>query len=132
MSTLRTVLVSALSAGLLLAGCGSDSSSSAPSDCTEVAGDHVTLVARNLQWNTECLRVPAGKLTFTVKLEDSGVKHDLEVYGTGIERVKTPLQAGPATQTLVVRLPPTGGTFSYVCTIHAQMEGRLFAEPQRG
>ena len=42
--------------------------------------------------------------------------------------VLTALEAGPATQTLDVDLPAAGGTFSYVCTIHAQMEGDLFVD----
>jgi len=49
------------------------------------------------------------------------------VYGDGVERVKTPLESGPATQTLQVPFPKPG-TSSFVCTIHAQMEGDIFAE----
>ena len=128
MSPARTLVAAAIAACVLAAGCGSDEPSSAPADCTRVENGAVTLVARNLQWNTECLRVPAGtKVTFTVRLEDEGVKHDLEVFGNGVDRVKTPLEAGPATQTLEVTFPEPG-TSSYVCTIHAQMEGDIFVE----
>ena len=123
-----SLLFGAVLAGLALTGCGSDEPSSAPADCTRVEGGEVTLVARNLQWNIDCLQVTAGtEVTFTVRLEDEGVKHDLEVYGNGIDRVKTPLEAGPATQTLEVTFPEPG-TSSYVCTIHAQMEGDIFVE----
>ena len=41
--------------------------------------------------------------------------------------MKTPLESGPATQTLQVPFPKPG-TSSFVCTIHAQMEGDIFAE----
>ena len=81
----------------------------APSDCTKIVGGKVTLVARNLQWNTDCLRGAAGEdVAFTVKLEDEGVKHDLEVFGQGIERAKTPLEAGRPPRRLDVRLPQPG------------------------
>ena len=129
MPTARSLLVGPMIAALALGGCGSDEPSSAPADCTRVEGGEVTLVARNLQWNIDCLQVTAGtEVTFTVRLEDEGVKHDLEVFGNGIERVKTPLESGPATQTLEVPFEQPGPS-SYVCTIHAQMEGDIFAEP---
>jgi plastocyanin len=133
MPTARALLlgpvIGPLIGALVLAGCGTDEPSSAPADCTRVEGGAVTLVARNLEWDTDCLRVTVGtEVTFTVRNEDDGVKHDLEVYGNGIERMKTPLEAGPVTQTLKVTFPEAG-TYSYVCTIHAQMEGDIFAEP---
>jgi hypothetical protein len=131
MGSLRLAVLAA-AAALLVAGCGSDDPTSAPDDCTPVEDGAVTLVARNIQWSTDCLVTPARPITITVRNEDDGVKHDLEVYGQGMERVKTPLEAGPVTQTLEVPLPEAGGTFSYVCTIHAQMEGDLFAEPPAG
>jgi len=110
-----------------LAACGGDSSSSAPADCTAVAGDAVTLVARNIQWNTDCLKVKPGEAVhFTVQLKDEGVKHDLQVFGHGVKQ-QTPLQSGPATQQLVVTLPEAG-YYQYVCTIHANMEGAIYAQ----
>ncbi len=42
----------------------------------------------------------------------------------------SPLAAGPTTQTLEVQLPKAG-RYQYVCTIHAQMEGDLFADPPK-
>lgn len=131
MAVARSLVVSAAMAALLLAGCGSDSSGGAPSDCTKIANGEVTLVARNLQWNTDCLEGVVGvKTTFTVKLEDVGVKHDLQVFGQGIKE-QTPLTAGPATLHLEVTLPKPG-RYQFVCTIHAQMEGELFADAAKG
>jgi len=110
-----------------LAACGDDGASSPPSDCTPVEGGRITLVARNLQWNTECLRVPEpGMVTFTVELTDEGVEHDLEVYGRG-RRAKTPLEQGPKTQTLEFDFPEPGA-YRFVCTIHAQMEGTIYVD----
>jgi plastocyanin len=125
----RSLLAAAGLAALVLTGCGGDDGpTTAPSDCTPVTGGKTTLVASNLRWSTECLRAPVGDLTFTVRNEDDGVKHDLEVYGGTMERAKTPLFSGPASETLEVTLPAPG-RYSFVCTIHAQMEGDLFAEP---
>ena len=121
-----TMIVPVAVAGAL-AGCGDDAASSPPAGCTPVVAGKVTLVARNLQWNTECLRVPGpGKVTFVVELEDEGVEHDLEVYGRG-RRAKTPLEAGPTTQTLEFDFPEPG-TYRFVCTIHAQMEGTIYVD----
>jgi plastocyanin len=121
-------LVLSLLLGLaVLAGCGSDDPSGAPSDCTRIEGGAVTLVARNIRWDTDCLRVEAGTtVTFTVDNQDDGVKHDLEVYGQGI-REKTPLEAGPVVQTLVMTFERPG-RYQFVCTIHATMEGELFVD----
>jgi hypothetical protein len=133
MARARALTVGAALVGVLalgLAGCGSDSPNSAPSDCTRIVNREATLVARNLQWNTKCLEGPAGKLAFTAKLEDDGVKHDLQVYGQGINE-KTPLTAGPATIHLEVSLPKPGH-YQFACTIHAQMEGDLFIDPAKG
>jgi plastocyanin len=121
------LVVVALVVGVGLVGCGSDSSNGTPSDCTQIVNGKVTLVARNLQWNTDCLEGQPGKIAFTVKLEDNGVKHDLQVYGQGINQ-QTPLTAGPATLHLDVTLSKPG-RYQFACTIHAQMEGDLFIDP---
>jgi plastocyanin len=124
----RSLLLAAAGAALLLAACGGDDGpSTAPADCTRVTGGKATLVAEDLRWDTECLRAPVGDLTFTVRNEDDGVKHDLEVHGGTMERAKTPLFSGPASETLDVTLPAPG-RYSFVCTIHSQMEGELYAE----
>ena len=121
MAICATLLVGAL------AGCGAESNSAAPADCTPVAGNKVTLIAENIQWNTKCLKVKAGiAITFTVLLKDEGVKHDLQIFSNGSEKKQTPLEAGPKTQTLVFTFP-TAGYYQYVCTIHSNMEGAIYA-----
>ena len=109
-----------------VAGCGGDKSASPPAGCTAVTGPAYTLVARNISWNTDCLKVKAGTtVRFTVKLEDEGVKHDLQIFGQG-QKEETALQSGPVTQTL--SFPFTKGFYQYVCTIHANMEGTIYAQ----
>jgi hypothetical protein len=127
MARIRCFVVCAAVVAVLVAGCGSDSPDGAPSDCTKIVDGKTTLVARNLQWNTKCLEGTAGKIAFTAKLEDDDVKHDLQVYGQGVNE-QTPLTAGPATLHLDVTLPKPGH-YQFACTIHAQMEGDLFVDP---
>ncbi|MEJ7583844.1 MAG: cupredoxin domain-containing protein [Acidimicrobiales bacterium] len=124
----RTVLGGAVLALVFAAaGCGSDGPGGVPAGCTPIVGGETTLVARNLAWNTHCLRVPPGtKVTFTVRLEDEGVKHDLEVNGPS-GRAKTDLETGPTTQTLTFTFDEPG-RHRFVCTIHSRMEGDLFVE----
>jgi len=112
-----------------LVACGGDSATKAPSDCTPVVGAKFTMIARNIQWNTDCLKVVTGsKVQFTVELEDEGVKHDLQIYGQ-TTREKTPLAAGPVTLSLLAPFPYEG-VYHYVCSIHANMEGTIYAQDQ--
>jgi plastocyanin len=126
-TSLAIACAALLLAGVVLGGCGKDDNTAAPSDCTKIAGDHYTLVAENLLWNTECLRVRVGqKVTFTVDMRDQDVKHNLHIYGpSGNE--KTPLENGPKQQTLVFTFS-VAGVHQFVCDIHSTMEGRIFVE----
>jgi plastocyanin len=112
-----------------LAGCGADDPpDAAPADCARIEDGAYTLVAEDLAWNTECLRVPAGTdVTFTVDLRDTAVDHNLAISGPS-GKAETPLERGPGTQ----RLDYTAGTAGYhqfVCDIHPSMEGDLWVDP---
>ena len=110
-----------------LSACGDDGAASAPSDCTEVVDAKVTLVAKNIQWDDDCFVVEAGTtVSFTVDLQDTDVKHDLQVSGQG-NRKKTELETGPKLQYLDFEFP-IPGYYQFVCTLHANMEGDIFAE----
>ncbi|HYI60373.1 MAG TPA: cupredoxin domain-containing protein [Acidimicrobiales bacterium] len=122
------LLLAALAAPL--AGCGGDEGpTSAPADCTPIEDGRFTLVAKNLAWNTECLRVPAGTdVTFTVDLQDTSVDHNLAISGPS-GKADTPLERGPGRQTL--RYPATTpGYHQFVCAIHPSMEGDLWVDPR--
>ncbi len=106
-----------------LASCGSDSSA-APKNCRSASGGNVTLVASNVAWDAPCLEAKPGTVDFTVDNKDD-VQHNLRVSGNGVNE-HTKLQNGPVTQHLSVRL--TAGTYSYVCDIHANMEGKLYVK----
>ncbi len=106
-----------------LASCGKDSSGAA-TNCRSASGAKLTLVASNVAWNASCLNAKPGTVDFTVDNKDD-VQHNLRISGNGVNE-HTKLQNGPATQHLSVRL--TAGTYTYVCDIHANMEGKLYVK----
>ena len=103
-----------------LASCGKDSAE--PKNCRRVTGSAVTLVALNVAWDTSCLDLKAGTARFTIDNKDD-VQHNLRVSGNGVNQ-HTKLQAGPVVEHLTVDL--TAGTYTFVCDIHANMEGKLY------
>lgn len=114
-----------------LTGCGGDEApTAAPADCTRIEGDRYTLVAENLAWNTDCLRVAAGTdVTFTVDLRDKAVDHNLAISGPS-GKAETPLERGPKQQTLEYAATEPG-YHQFVCAIHPTMEGDLWVDPPR-
>lgn len=109
-------------------GCGGgDPPSSAPEDCTPIEGGRHTLVAENLAWDTDCLRLDEpGPVAFTVDLRDRSVDHNLSVFGPS-GKAETPLERGPKRQRLAYDASKSG-SHQYVCDIHPSMEGQLWVE----
>lgn len=107
-----------------LGSCTKGSSSAAPKNCLKAAGADVKLVASNVAWNAPCIDARPGKVRFTVDNKDD-VQHNLHVTGNGVND-KTKLQNGPVTQQLAVTLQ--AGTYTFVCDIHAKMEGKLYVK----
>jgi plastocyanin len=106
------------------AGCGKDAGTAkAPSNCRRAVGSAVTLVARDVAWDASCLAAPTGTLHVRIDNRDPGVQHNLRITGNGVN-THTPLQGGPVIQSLTVNLPRPG-RYTYVCDIHANMEGTL-------
>lgn len=106
-----------------LAACGKDSAAQ-PANCLKESGGKVTLVAANVAWNASCIDAMPGTVDFTIDSKDA-VQHNLRVSGNGVNE-HTPLQNGPITQHLSV--PLVAGTYTYVCDIHANMEGKLYVK----
>jgi len=110
-----------LSAGLALtlAGCGSSSSQDKAAKTPSVSGVH-DVEARSLRFSPPAIQVPAGT-TVTWHFDDGAVPHN--VTGTGF--------ASPnLKQTTWSRRFPTAGTFTYRCTLHANMVGRVVVTPK--
>ena len=75
-----------------------------------------------MAWDASCLDVDAGTIRFTMDSKDE-VKHNLRITGNGVNE-HTELENGPVVQRLPVKL--TAGTYTFVCDIHPNMEGKLY------
>jgi plastocyanin len=121
-------VVGVLVVAAAVAGCGGDDGGGATSSpsgtaCRAADQGRVTIVAKDLAWDTDCLQgTLGGELTIELDNRDDGVNHDLHIKGAPGDP-HTPLAAGPVTQHLQVALP--AGTYEYVCDIHPAMVGKL-------
>ena len=105
----------ALAAALVLAGCGDDGGGAAASAAAPVTG--VTRVAaKDNKFTPPAIQVPAGA-TVTWAFEDGLVPHD--VTGDGW-RSGDPQRKGTFAHTF-----DRPGTYSYRCTVHDGMNGRV-------
>ncbi len=113
---------------LALAGCGSSkadvSGSTGSTGCRAATGGAFTLVAKNTKWDTSCITLSGTSVTFTIKNEDRGIAHNLNVMGAP-GTYKTDLVPGIATQTLALKGLTPGKTYTYVCDLHPSMIGEL-------
>jgi plastocyanin len=119
------VAMVALGLGLALAACGDDGGgAAAPAGCRAAEDGAVTLVAKDVAWDTDCLSLPADTaVTITIDNQDDKVNHNLHVLGLPDGSPKTNLEEGPVTQELQVSAP--AGRYVYVCDVHPNMKGDL-------
>lgn len=124
----RALAVITLLTVAMLGGCSSSGSSASGgnANCTKV-NSSFTIVGKDISWQdtsgqkVTCLQAKSGEtVTFTVDNRDT-VQHNLHIQGNGFNQ-KTQLQTGPVKQTLKIKAPKAG-TYTFVCDIHANMEG---------
>jgi plastocyanin len=143
------VLVLALAAAGILAGCGSTASTETPSAAvgptiapvipTPVGGgtlppagaaSTVVVVAQNIAFQPGKIGVPAN-VPFTLGLDnrDAGVPHSIDVKdGSGATIVKSEVVPGPArVEVSMPALPP--GDYPFNCDVHPNMTGVIIAQP---
>jgi plastocyanin len=119
----RAVLACAgLAAALVLAACGSGSSTTTAAQPTASTGSATadTIVIRNFAFDPGTLTVPPGA-TVTVHNEDTTThtltdKADQALFSTG--------DVAPG-QTKTFKAPTKAGSYPYICLIHQFMAGTL-------
>lgn len=117
----RLVILTA--ALLLMAACGdTGDDDTGPGGCQDAEDGRVTLVADDLQWDTDCLRATAGPLTIEVDNRDDGQNHNVHLPDAPGSPA-TDLEQGPSHQALDVDLRP--GAYEFICDIHPNMVGTL-------
>jgi plastocyanin len=133
----RHLLLVGGAVALLLGACGDDgatasgttsgdgsSTTEGTAGCKVVEERTVTLVAKDLAWDTACIQAPEG-VPFTIEVDnqDSGVNHDLHLKDAP-GGPATKLEAGPVHQTLEVD-GLDAGNYQFTCDVHPNMTGRL-------
>jgi plastocyanin len=106
----------ALSATLVVAGCGSDKKSddAGTADSGGAAAKTVDIKAANFSFTPSAVELKAGdKVTFSVTNGDT-VEHNLTIEDL---KVDTDVEAG---KTATVSATPKAGTYQYHCEYHPQ------------
>lgn len=92
-------------------------------------GAGITIVAKDISWNTNCLAVPAGPpITISVVNRDAGIDHNFAIYDSFSQTKKffqTGRFAGVATRTdQLPTLPP--GRYYFQCDVHGPSMSGVF------
>lgn len=92
-------------------------------------GAAVSIVAKDISWDTNCLSVPAGApITITVTNRDAGIDHNFAIYDSFSQTRKifqTGRFAGVATKTFqIAALPP--GRYYFQCDVHGPSMSGVF------
>lgn len=91
----------------------------------------LTVTARNVQFDTSELRVPAGvDVSIRFVNEDDAIPHSLHISGAGGFDVTTEIFAGADGRSRTLSFTvPAPGEYTFVCDVHpAQMTGTLVVE----
>jgi len=115
-------LAVAVVGGLGACGGTGGSASTTTVGCKEAQDGRVTLVSKELRWDTDCVLAAPGPLTIEVDNRDDGVNHNVHLPDAP-DSPATDLEQGPVTQELPVTLEP--GTYEFVCDLHPNMVGTL-------
>ena len=144
---MRGVLVGAALAALMLSGCGPAAAPSSDAEATidpssasgptlvpgavtaPPAGDGLDLTALNIDFEPKELVAPAGPVAISFHNQDNGIPHNVQVNdASGATVYQGEILTGPSdTQESIGDLSP--GAYTFVCTIHPNMQGTLTILP---
>lgn len=130
----RNLLLPAVVAGLILAGCTSDAQeqggaqdAAAPAAGDGATGGGLTFVARDIEYSQAPSTAPAGEVTVEL-INEGAIVHDVAIE----ELDDTVVATAPGGQTASGQVALEPGTYTYYCTIPghraAGMEGTLTVE----
>jgi len=85
----------------------------------------LTIIAKNIKWNTDTLTVPAGSsVNLTLDNQDNAIPHNFSIYKdqqaatSGAKPLATlKIQTGPVKATQLFNAPPAG-TYYFRCDVH--------------
>jgi plastocyanin len=132
MTRLFLLLLTILALAVGVAACGGDDDDSTEpaaedttthADTTGEGGTHLTLTADPggaLSFDQTELTAAAGEITIEL-VNDSGVPHNVEIEGNGVEEVSETISEG--TTELTVTLEP--GEYEFYCAIPGHREGGM-------
>lgn len=104
-----------------------ESTATTDPDATPSAGTTLTLVAKNIKFDTDELEAPAGEITFIVDNQEAGVPHNVTIYkgddARGERMGRTPLKNGKSIDEVTLALE--AGEYFFVCDAHPNMKGKL-------
>jgi plastocyanin len=120
-------IVMGAAAALSLAACGGGGGDGGgPNATCSPSGTSLSISAKNLQFDTDCLAAPAGQpFTISFDNQDPGTPHDVSIYsdpGMSQELFKGSVFNGVKTETYHVH-PLQPGTYHFRCDVHPAMKG---------
>lgn len=137
MKKLLLILTGTLAvASMLLVGCGGGSDADLPALATEAADvqpmTEVTVVANDLEFDTDTIVMPAGQeVSLTLENQDGGTLHNIAVYidedGEREEVYRGELFEGDNSRTYTFQAPPSG-VYLFRCDAHPEMSGAFIAK----
>jgi plastocyanin len=110
-------------------GAGAVPSAGASSAPSQGPDADVVVTALGINWVETSLTAPAGApFTLALDNQDSGVPHDVVIKDAGgAEVFRTELVTGP--KVVVYDVPAiAAGQYTFVCTVHPNMQGTLTAQ----
>lgn len=100
-----------------------------------VSSGAISLTAKNISWNTNCLAVPAGApVSLTINNQDAGIDHNFAIYTNPDQKTQllaVPRFSGVASQTFQLKtLPP--GKYYFQCNVHGPAMSGVFIVEKPG